>query len=185
MPLITLGLDLSLTHTGYVVLQEEGEVISSGVIKSKPSGDTPTDELRRILEIVAKLEEIIDENLFDRSLDLVMIENLAFMAKNTTALTQLSGLNYFVRGLLFKKNVPFVLVAPTSLKKFVTGSGKGDKDKMMMSIFKDYGFEGLDDNEADAFALAACGLFLLGAPINKPNKAQSEVIKLLEKQLEE
>jgi Holliday junction resolvasome RuvABC endonuclease subunit len=69
------------------------------------------------------------------------------------------------------------------LKKFITGKGKGDKDMMMMEIYKQYGHEALDNNEADAFGLAACGLAVMGTPLKKITKPQEEVITLLKKQL--
>ena len=78
---------------------------------------------------------------------------------------------------------PFIIVAPTTLKKFATGSGKGDKDMMMMEVFKTYGFSAMDNNECDAYALAAVGQALLGTPLRKLLKPQQEVIDLLKKQL--
>ena len=114
--------------------------------------------------------------------DLVVIEGLAFMAQGTS-LVQLSALNYIIRALLNEFKWPFMIVAPTTLKKFVTGSGKGDKDQMMMAVFKNYGHEALDNNECDAYALAACGLAVLGAPLKEPLQPQKEVINLLKKQL--
>ena len=175
--MITIGLDLSLTHTGFVIVQDDGNVLSSGVIKSKPCGDKPADETRRIRRIVedtmAKITIVPD---------LVVIENLAFMAQGIS-LTQLAGLSYYTRINLLDRNWPFILVAPTSLKKFITGSGKGDKNMMLMSVYKNYGFEATDDNVADGYSLAICGLALLGKPLKDLTVAQKEVIKLLNKQL--
>jgi len=59
----------------------------------------------------------------------------------------------------------------------------GDKELIMMTIFKKYGFEAKDNNEADSFALAAIGASLLGYPLVKTLKPQAEVLKLLEKQI--
>ena len=180
--MITVGLDLSLVKTGYAILKGK-DVTISGVIKSKPTGDKPIDELERISLIVEEIVEAIDSGIPGAKPDLVMIEGLAFMARNTTALVQLAGLNYFVRLALAELSWPFVIVAPTTLKKFVTGSGKGDKDKMMMCIYKDYGFEAFDNNVNDAYSLGVCGQALLGEPLKPLTKPQQEVIKLLKKQL--
>lgn len=177
----TVGLDLSLTHTGYAIVQSDGTVLASGVIKSKPSGDKPIDETNRIVKIVETAMERIDEVLPEGP-DLVIIEGLAFMAKGTS-LVQLAGLNYITRILLAEFRWPFIIVAPTTLKKFITGSGKGDKDMMMMGVYKNYGFESSDNNECDAYSLAVCGLGVMGSPINKLIKPQEEVVALLKKQL--
>lgn len=180
--MITVGLDLSLVKTGYAFVQSDGKVLASGIIKSSPSGDKPIDETMRIVTIANIIMEKIDEILPDNGPDLVVIEGLAFMAQGTS-LVQLAGLNYLTRILLAEFKWPFLIVAPTTLKKFITGSGKGEKDMVMMAVYKNYGFEAGDNNEADAFSLAACGLALLNNPLKPNTKAQEEVIKLLKKQL--
>lgn len=177
---IVLGLDLSLTKTGYCVLKEKGVHCTSGVIRSKPAGDTPSDELKRILNIVYEIDELIHRH----NPNLVVIENLAFGVTKTTAITQLSGLNYFAREASFNQDIPFLLVAPTTLKKFITGSGKGEKDMMMMEVYKEYGFEAEDNNECDAYCLAVIGLAVLGKPIKNLKVPQKEVISLLSTQHE-
>jgi Holliday junction resolvasome RuvABC endonuclease subunit len=53
------------------------------------------------------------------------------------------------------------LVAPTSLKKFVTGTGKSQaKSQMLLSVYKKWGVELDDDNAADAYGLARVGVAL-------------------------
>ena len=180
--MVIVGLDTSLTHTGIVIINDKGKVLDSGVIKSKPNGDTYLSEVERIVKIVEDVFSKITKNCKKKP-DLVVIENLAFMARNTTSLVQLSGLSFFIRIQLARFEIPFVMVAPTSLKKFITGSGKGDKDMLMMSVYKNYGFEAVDNNENDAFGLSAIGLALLGKPIKKLGVPQQEVINLLKKQL--
>lgn len=100
---IVLGADLSLTGTGIVVLNN-GKLIKKQLIKSKPYGNKPLDELNRILKIVKNIELIINEC----NPEIVVIENLAFMVHNTTSLTQLSGLSYFVRSMIADKGIPFI-----------------------------------------------------------------------------
>jgi len=181
--MIAVGLDLSLVKTGYAIVRDDGVVLASGVIKSSPSGDKPINETKRIVKIAEEVVQKIDEVLPKCSPDIVLIEGLAFMARNSTALTQLSGLNYLIRALLDQFDWPFVIVAPTTLKKFITGSGKGDKDMMIMFVYKNYGFEAIDNNENDAYALAVCGLAILGNPLKKNTQPQKEVISLLKKQI--
>lgn len=177
---VVVGLDLSLTATGYVVL-DRGEIKARGVIKSKPDGDTPLDEFYRLAKILDGIKEVLYE--CGEPPTLVAIEGLAFMARNTTALVQLSGLNYLVRELLAYEGIDFVMVAPSTLKKFVTGKGNSDKSVMMMTVLKEYGEEFLDDNQCDAFGLAAIACAMIGAPLKKPNAAQTEVVNLIAKQL--
>lgn len=179
---IIVGADLSLVKTGLTIITGNGKVLYSGLVKSKPSGDKPIDETKRIVKIAEDIIDVIKKTLQGKNPDLVVIEGLAFMAKGTS-LVQLSGLNYLIRVLLVKNNWPFLIVFPTTLKKFITGSGKGDKDMIMMTLYKDYGHESLDNNEGDAYGLSVCGLALLGKPLKKMTAAQTEVTNLLKKQL--
>lgn len=184
--MITIGLDLSLVKTGIVIIQDDGKVLYSGLVKSKPSGDKPIDETRRIKKIAEdifnKIDEILDHNRTQIFPELVAIEGLAFLSVGTS-LVQLAGLNYLTRILLEEFGWKFVIIAPTTLKKFITGSGRGEKDMVTMAVYKNYGFEAGDNNISDAFGLAACAMALLGKPLKEPTKQQLEVINLLKKQL--
>lgn len=177
-----VGLDLSLVKTGITVIQDDGTVLFSGLIKSKPSGDSLLAETKRIVAIAEEIMEKIDEFCPEEEPKLVVIENLAFMAKGTS-LVQLAGLSFLVRILLAEFKWPFCMVAPTSLKKFITGSGKAEKDMMSMMVYKKYGFESLDNNVCDSYSLAVCGLATLGKPLIELGVPQKEVINLLKKQL--
>jgi len=181
--MVTVGLDLSLAKTGFAIVDSDDVLIDAGIIKSKPVGDKPVDETRRIVKIAEEIMETIDRNLPDNAPDLVLIEGLAFMARNTTALVQLAGLNYLTRILLEEFEWPFVIVAPSSLKKFITQKGNADKNVMMMTVYRDYGHEFMDDNICDAYSLAVCGQALLEKPIHALTAPQREVINLLKHQL--
>ena len=174
-----IGIDLSLVGTGLVVL-EKGKVIEQLLIKSKPMGSQPADELIRIRRIVKQIAEVVDKN----NPSVAVIENLAFMARNTSALTQLSGLNYFCRAVLADRGTPFYLCAPTSLKKYATGKGNVDKNQIMLAVYKNWKFNPIDDNVSDAFVLAKIGESLLNKEDDKLTAKQLEVVNLLSKQYE-
>jgi crossover junction endodeoxyribonuclease RuvC len=178
---ISIGLDLSITHTGVVILDENKKVIYRGVIKSKPEGDTPTDELARLDKIVYEIDDIIDMHTNGKEERFAFIENLAFGVQKTTAITQLAGLSYLVRAMLASWNIPFYLVAPTSLKKFALGKGRGEKDHMVLEAYKQFGLDGIDNNIADAAFLAHLGLMILDEK-KIEYQYQREVIELVKKQ---
>jgi crossover junction endodeoxyribonuclease RuvC len=171
--MITVGLDLSLTGTGVCVLTDSGHSLYT--IKSKPSGNKHLDELLRLKDIVSGIEDILIDQEDD--VDLVAIEGLAFMARNTSALVQLAGLNYLVRSLLHDMKKDFTLVAPSSLKKFATGKGNGTKDLVMLEIYKKYGITVLDNNQGDAFILAQVARAFLKK--GKLLKYEQEVVNIL------
>ena len=175
-----MGIDLSLTGTGVVVVDEES-INASKLIKSKPSAERTTlDEIERLLRIKADIIQLIDQH----KPKLVLIEGLAFMAKNTTALVQLAGLNYMIREYLAIRKIPFVIVAPTTLKKFIIGKGVGQKDLMLLETYKKYGVSFIDDNLCDAFALATVGVALKGENKKPLAKYQVEVLNVLSDQYE-
>lgn len=59
-----------------------------------------------------------------------------------------------VKMTLHGQNVYPLIVAPSSLKKYATGSGKTSKDQIMMHVLKKWGAEISDNNAADAYVLA-------------------------------
>ena len=171
----SIGLDLSLTKTGVVVLEKD-KILYKEIIKSTPTGDRPLDEVIRIAMIAGEVSKVVETY----NPEVAVIENLAFLARGTS-LTQLAGLSYMVRLDLVTRGIPFVLVAPTSLKKFVTGSGKCEKDHMILEAYKKFGVEGIDNNVADALFLAQIGSIFAGFSKTKL-KYQEETIELLRKQ---
>ncbi len=174
----TIGIDPSLTGTGIVVLID-GRLEEKALIKTKPDVEkTPVNELKRLLNIVLKIDSIIGK--YVQYTEMVAIEGLSFGARNTTALIQLSGLNYLIRKLLYELNIPFTIVAPTTLMKFGTGKGNAQKDLVMMEIYKRYSVTLTNDNEADAYAMARIADALVREV--KLTVPQKEVIELLKKQ---
>lgn len=174
----SMGIDLSLTGTGLVVLCN-GKILEQKLVKSKPVGDKPLAELNRIRKIVEEIKVFVGKH----KPDIAVIEGLAFMARNTTALVQLSALNYMTRAILADYKIPFIIVMPTSLKKFATLSGASKKDVILMAIYKRWGVTILDDNLADGYSLAQIGLTLKEANSVPVVKIQQEVIDLLKKQV--
>ena len=104
------------------------------------------------------------------------------MARNTTALTQLAGLSYFCRAMLYDLDIKFYMCAPTSLKKFCTGKGNAKKDIVILSVFKKWGFSSDNSDIADAYVLARIGESIINNNV-KLTKTQIEVIMLLKHQL--
>ena len=71
------------------------------------------------------------------------------------------------RAMLADYNIPFIVVFPTTLKKFITGKGNADKEVLMMMVYRDYKEQILDNNLVDGFALSLIGAALLGNPVKK------------------
>ena len=180
-----VGLDLSLTGSGVTILNDKGKVIKTALIKSKKTGDKPSDELWRILGIRENIFKVIDTlGLIDENGGNTVyyaIEGMAFLAKGTS-LVQLAALNYFIREWISYDKKDFVIVAPTSLKRFATGKGNSEKDHMILEAYKKFGLDNIDNNVADSLFLASVASMLFGK--EKPtNNFQKETLDSLKKQL--
>ncbi len=92
-----------------------------------------------------------------RSVDLIVMEGYANGAKNGREIAgELGGV---VKLAIMDEwsGQPPLIVPPTSLKKFVTGKGVAKKNEMLLGVYKRWGVEFADDNQADAFSLEKFG----------------------------
>lgn len=141
------GIDASLTSSGFCKIV--GNKIHSDTIKTKPDS-FPTD-LERYLHI----SDTITENI-PSDVSMVCIEDF-YTPRNSAqfgSAMSLISLGTIIRVSLLKRGIPFFVVAPLTLKKYATGKGCGPKDVIMLHLFKRYGMEFKDNNQADAFALS-------------------------------
>lgn len=69
------------------------------------------------------------------------------------------------------------VVPPTTLKKFVTGTGRCEKSMMIREVWRLWEHEAADDNDADAYALRRLGLVHSGA--EQATKARMDVLAKL------
>jgi Holliday junction resolvasome RuvABC endonuclease subunit len=141
-----LGLDPSYGGFGLTALSADGSFDSEvfthpgkGVFRLALFRDHLTDWL-------AKLQS-------NGGLERAAIEGYAYAARNGGALSgELGGV---VRLALFDHGVPDVwVVPPTTLKKYVLGSGTGSKSQVMLGVFRKWSVDLPDDNAADSYALA-------------------------------
>lgn len=164
---VYLGLDLSLTGTGVVLIDREGDVIHAATIKNKLRG------MERLKFIEGEIEYILRCNATIN----IAIEGYA-MGIRTGQSFSIGELGGVIKLLLYEWKKPFVIVSPTSLKKFVLGKGVGDKDMIIMNVYKRWGFEAKTSDEADALVLAYISRELDRNTGNLP-KYQEEVLEVI------
>ncbi len=155
-----VGLDLSLTGTG--VATNDGETTI------RTSAAAPLE---------ARLIAIRDHVLAHVNVPtdvLVVIEDFVTRSPAASTLGMVHGI---VRVALTEAGIPFVLVPPATLKKYVTGKGNAKKDDMRMETYKRFGFDFADDNQCDAFGLRAMALDAYGEPRAAMPAAQRESIE--------
>lgn len=164
-----LGLDLSLTGTGWCSNVEAS--VATGLI------DTAGMEgLKRIDYIVNTIGiELSKGDHKEAYTTLVVMEDFSFASKGSS-LFQIAGLGYIVRYKLWQDKINFVLVPPPVLKKFACGKGNADKSLILKEVYKRWGADLTNDNEADAYVLSRIGRALLGWDKDELIAYQKEVM---------
>ena len=144
-----IGIDLSLTGTGVVVLNKDKEIIKQELIKSTPKQET---EERLTL---------ISNNVYDICMEYpdskISIEGLAFGARGQSML-ELAALHYITRTKLWVDKISFEIIPPTVIKKYITGKGNAKKELMLAHVVKKFDILFEDNNICDAFCLAMMAL---------------------------
>lgn len=141
-----LGIDPSLTSLGYAYTDEG--TISCGTVKPKTRG------LERLLQLREEVTE-----LFDRvTPTLVAYEGYA-MGQFGGRMFDRAELGGVLKMLAYDRDVPILVVPPTSLKLFVTGKGNSKgKEEVMKVLAKHRGRLFKGDDEADAYGLTLMGM---------------------------
>lgn len=142
-----MGIDPSLTATG--MARADGSLWRFG-------GDSSMGD-RRLLTIHDTVDAACAEDLPH----LVVIE---YAPHARTGSGSLGLVQCAVRMPLARRRIPYVFVAPATLKKYATGSGRGDKSELRMQLFKRTGIDEPDDNKVDAWWLRHAGLDWYGEP---------------------
>jgi hypothetical protein len=158
---IVVGLDLSLTAAGYAGPDGTKVFASTG-----HKGDTLSRRASRLIDLACRIgDAVIAANPAGGPPDLVIIEGPAF-SRVTGSMHDRSGLWWLVVAQLIETlSLDVIEVTPSALKKYITGKGNATKSDMRVAIFKRFGLDLADDNEADAFALRALGLDILSHPL--------------------
>lgn len=142
-----LAFDLSLTATG--VAYPDGSV-DLWHIKA-----TGTQRLAWFRDSVS--------SVLTSSLDLIVLEGYAYgRPQQATGIGELGGV---VRLCLHDRELPWVAIPPANLKQYATGRGNANKAEVLLAAVRRLGYEGHDDNEADAMWLRAMALDHYGSPL--------------------
>ena len=141
-----VGLDLSYTGTGVVILSSEGAT-SAYEFSAGKAGWNVED---RALDLWKQIKRVLPgakENKVS-----IVIEGAAYGAEfNAFMLGELNG---GIKVLLHTSGYSYELVAPTLLKKYATGSGSAQKTFVAAHIAKKWDFMHKSNNVTDAYVLA-------------------------------
>ena len=142
-----VGIDPSLTGNAVVIIDEEGVIHESQLITTHK--ECYLNDEQRILDIFDQVK-FVTQIL---RLKAIYVEGLSYMSVSRS-LFERCGLLYLITTHLFRQDVRYKIIPPTSLKKFVTTDGHADKKFMMRVVKCRWGIDFQDDNLCDAYALA-------------------------------
>lgn len=160
-----IGLDLSLTHTGFVVLDHDGGVLAYSTIVPK--------KLRGVQRLYYIKKEIKKVLIYYKP-TLAVIEGYAYTpnAGRTFSIGENGGI---IKLLLYIFGINYLVVAPKTLKKFVVG-GNASKKQMEKAIERQWKEKFKTEHEYDAFGLAMMGHYIINQ-LNGKGERQHEAIQ--------
>jgi Holliday junction resolvasome RuvABC endonuclease subunit len=166
-----IGVDLSLAATGLYTPADGG-----ATVRTDPGHpiESRLQAIRNRVIAAATPGRNIDN--MGAGVDLVVIEDFVTRSPAASTLGMVHGV---VRVALREAGIPFVLVPPASLKRYIASKGNAKKDEMRMETFKRFGRDFNDDNICDAHGLRAMALDAYGhALVDMPaaNRAALEKI---------
>jgi crossover junction endodeoxyribonuclease RuvC len=155
------GIDPSVRALGWGVIDSlEGELscIASDTVYTNPAESMSL----RLYKIQKKLEHLLEQY----APDVIALETV-FLQSDLLAILKISYVRGIVMALAGARSIKLVEVAPTSVKKCLTGNGRSGKDhvrEMLVHVLKlpkeRQKFSSFD--ESDALAIAYCSAIGLG-----------------------
>lgn len=157
-----VGLDISLRGLGVAVVHGHprykiGEGFEAETAVFRVGEDTDGPE--RLSVLCHALWSWLRSRDACRRGDVYVIEGYGFASQRAHSLGELGGC---IRRMIYESGGNMIIVPPSTLKKFLTGSGAADKSVVMKHIYKRWDFDVDDDNQCDAFGCAVLGLIDAG-----------------------
>lgn len=168
--MICLGLDPSIKATGAAVV---GSTRNKPTLMHASTFSHPNlTGLDRAGAQAADMLKLVDTY----QPDLAVVEGYAYAPRSTHTLVALVELGTVLRYFLRQRGLKFMVVAPSSLKKFVLGTGKATKDQILKALYAKWGVDLPTHDQADAYGLARMGLASAGHPGRVLSEAQLDAL---------
>jgi Holliday junction resolvasome RuvABC endonuclease subunit len=127
---IILGIDQSMTSSGFVVL-EDGKVSHHEVFSTVPDKEDPLQKFRRTMRVRDRTIALIEQF----KPNTVSLEGLGFAATGN-ATRDLAGLQFLIVSAVIElfPEINVRIQTPSTVKKFATGKGGASKEAMVESL---------------------------------------------------
>ena len=191
--MIVVGIDPSLTSTGIVVLRNN-EIGKALTTKNEPKLGT-IERVRRIYKQINNVIEnlstcYVNAYIGDKRMirweppSLIVIEGFSYGSKGR-GVFDIAYLGWRIREELERyrteDDIPWLEVSPSQVKQFATGKGNANKEVVLQQVYKRWGVESTDNNQADAYVLAQIGRAYLGEADDLTD-FQMKVVRTLKKE---
>lgn len=149
--IVSVGCDFGLVKSGIVVLNDRFQIESQNLIRVKSRGSERLCDIERAYDSIIKPYAPLDMEVF--------VEGYAYGAKyQRESLAELGGV---MRRYLHINKLNFWIIPPTSIKLFVTGTGKASKNYMKKCTKDQWNQIFKSDDVCDAYGLARLGMCIL------------------------
>lgn len=162
---LVVGIDPSLTGLG-IAIEGHDPIVFSSKPSPKP---TLRQRIQRYTDLAEQVCGAISERCGDGGPELVVLEGYSFSSKGSSVVT-LGEFGSILRW--WTIGWPVIEVSPSTIKKFATGKGVGQKAAVVSALAKRYSVNFQTDDEADAFACLQIGLALVGRKHQKTTRSQ-------------
>lgn len=153
---IVVGCDFGLSNSGIVILNNNNEIYTQALIQAKTRG------AQRLIDIEKGFDSLISPYREDRPT--VFVEGYAYGAKyQRESLAELGGV---MRRFFCLNEINYWVIPPTTLKEFVTGTGRASKNYMKKCTKELWGISFKSDDVCDAHGLARLGNAVLDKEIS-------------------
>ena len=171
MSVVVCGIDPSMTRTA-ICLGSDPVNFTMRTFESKNMGKLVHDRMRRLVGVAGAIDAFLKEH----SPDVILVESYSHGSTNRISeMAEWGGIlrwhacDHVAYGNLRE-------VAPLTLKKFITGKGKGEKQMMIAHVASHYGQIFETNDEVDAFSLYQMGLAAAGV-VECRNSAQRQSVE--------
>lgn len=154
--MIAVGIDPSLACSGVATIDTTTGQTLTRRVKTTNTGDTLLARRGRLRDVVAGVLTPLPARI-----DVTVIE-VPNASQQFGAMAERQAITWWLIDQLFARG-PVVAVTPPQRAKLATGNGRADKKAVLVAVRAQHpGVLVVDDNAADALALAAAGAHWLG-----------------------
>lgn len=151
--LTSLGIDLSASATGLVMLRENGTPHPELLLEWEVKSEKLTG-MERAKSVITEVLELIHSERPDK----IVLEGYSLNTRNASSIIPLVEIGGLLRFMMYLDGLAWFDPRASEVKKFATGKGNTPKDQVMMWVLKRWGHTSKTNNTADAYVLAAMGL---------------------------